>query len=119
MASHRRGQRIKADVQTPLLKRVNVSRLLPSRSYDSIFYEILHGLDFKALPFTKQMQAINYSACWCHKIAAYNNSDYEVGGLIQRQLTAIETRLIDKTKTPEKDNTELDDFLADFNDDKD
>ena len=119
MAARSRGQKIKADVQTRLLKRINVLRVLPARSFEAIFYEILHGLEFAKMDFVKQMRALNYAACWCHKIHAYNSNDYECAAVIQRQLTAIENGLIDKSGKKTDKESELETFLADLNDSKD
>jgi len=116
MADRRYGHKMKLDVETPLLKRINVNALLPRSCYDKLFYEILHGLEFASLAFDKQMRAVNLATAYCHRMEAWRNQDFEAGKTIQIQLSKIEESLIDKTKKQDKES-ELDSFIADLTND--
>jgi len=114
MADRRYGHRMKTDVETPLLKRINVNALLPRPCYSKLFYEILHGLEFASLPFEKQMRAVNLATAYVHRIECWRDKDFQAGALIQRQLTTIENSMIDNSSKKTEKDSELDSFLADL-----
>ena len=107
MASRTRGQRIKADVMTPLLKQIVISTLI-RRKHHKLFYEILHSLDFTTLPPDKQLRAINYATTYCKLLDTQAGKDYEAAAMLQRQLAVIEKSLDTKGK---QDDNSLDELL--------
>ena len=90
MSSSTRGHKIKRDIaKDTVLSRIAVSGLLPER-FDSLFYEILSGLEFGELEAHRQMAAILFATTSCNLINKIDCRDVHSSEDFQEKLNQFQ-----------------------------